>query len=230
MAFLGAHPVSSMGVKTQRGPGDVTQLDPATGETIAAVDPSGRRMSAPLVGSARAPAGEPARGDMIGRFVVLGVLGSGGMGVVYSAYDPHLDRKVAIKLLALGEGQSAQDAQVRLLREAQAMARINHPNVIKVHEVGTHGDRIYLAMEFADAGTLRGWLKATQRTEREIIDVFVRAGRGLAAAHAAGLVNRDFKPDNVLMSQDGGTLPVQTLYASAGYVAPSNGRSPYSAS
>jgi eukaryotic-like serine/threonine-protein kinase len=190
---------------TKGGLGDVTQLDPATGDTIAATaDPSERRMSAPLVGSARAPAGEPARGDMIGRFVVLGVLGSGGMGVVYSAYDPHLDRKVAIKLLASVEGQSTQDAQVRLLREAQAMARINHPNVIKVHEVGTHDDRIYLAMEFADAGTLRGWLKEAERSEREILDVFVQAGRGLAAAHAAGLVHRDFKPDNVLMSQDGG--------------------------
>jgi eukaryotic-like serine/threonine-protein kinase len=190
-------------LKTQRGLGDITQVDPATGDTVVAGDPSGKRLSAPLVGSAHAPAGEPERGDMIGRFIVLGVLGSGGMGVVYSAYDPHLDRKVAIKLLASVEGRSAHDAQVRLLREAQAMARINHPNVIKVHEVGTHHDRIYLAMEFADAGTLRGWLAAAKRTQREILDVFIRAGRGLAAAHAAGLVHRDFKPDNVLMSQDG---------------------------
>jgi tetratricopeptide (TPR) repeat protein len=191
-------------VKTQLGVLDVTQgdVDPAIGDTIAATDPSGRA-SAPLVGSAKAAPGEPARGDSIGRFVVLGVLGSGGMGVVYSAYDPHLDRKVAIKLLGAGALERGEDAKVRLLREAQAMAKINHPNVIKVHEVGTFGEQIYLAMEFADAGTVRGWLHDAERSLPEILDVFAAAGRGLAAAHAVGLVHRDFKPDNVLMSKDG---------------------------
>src|SRR5437588_11622590 len=110
------------------GPGEDATLDDAA------------RDSAPAVGSGSAPLGQPARGDSIGRFVVLGLLGSGGMGNVYSAYDPHLDRKVAIKLLHTEVARTnASDARTRLLREAQAMAKINHPNVIKVHEVGMFG-------------------------------------------------------------------------------------------
>jgi tetratricopeptide (TPR) repeat protein len=153
------------------------------------------------------PTGQLARGDAIGRFVILGLLGTGGMGFVYSAYDPQLDRKIAIKFLRSTSSRGGgEDARMRLLREAQAMARINHANVIKVHDVGTHDDRVYVAMEFADAGTLRAWLAHEKRALREIVDVFVQAGRGLAAAHQAGLIHRDFKPDNVLMSKDGRAL------------------------
>ncbi len=137
--------------------------------------------------------------EQIGRFTLLEVLGMGGMGVVYAARDPELERDVAIKLLHTG---TTEEARQRLLREAQALAKIDHPNVIKVHDVGRHEGQIYIAMELADAGTLRTWL-ATKRTQREILDVFVHAGHGLAAAHAAGLIHRDFKPDNVLVFKGG---------------------------
>jgi len=149
------------------------------------------------------------RGTPIGRYLVLGVLGEGGMGVVYSAYDPELDRKVAIKLLqAVPEGARGSDSgstdQQWLMREAQAMARLQHPNVIAVHDVGQlPGHRVFVAMEQVDGVTLRIWLRDKVRPWREVIEVMLAAGRGLAAAHTSGLVHRDFKPDNVLVGNDG---------------------------
>jgi len=139
----------------------------------------------------------PERFDRFGRFVVLERIGSGGAGVVYRAYDPQLDRSVAIKVLHGG------DATVRLLAEARAMAKLRHPNVVAVHDVGEADGRVWLAMEYVEGGTLRQWLDAEARTEREILEVFRRAGAGLAAAHGEGLVHRDFKPDNVLMHDSG---------------------------
>jgi tetratricopeptide (TPR) repeat protein len=152
----------------------------------------------------RAATSPPAdvRGEAIGRFIVLETLGSGGMGVVYAAYDPNLDRKVALKLLSTPVAGS-EEARIRMLREAQAMARIDHPNVLRVYEAGQLGDQIYIAMEFAPGGTLRKWLAASPRTQAEIMTAYTQAGRGLAAAHAASLVHRDFKPDNVMLLADG---------------------------
>ena len=143
-------------------------------------------------------------GDRVGRYLVLSSLGAGGMGVVFSAYDPQLDRKVALKLLRGGINYNTKDARARLRREAQAIAQLSHPNVVAVYDVGaTEEDDLYIAMEFVEGDTLTHWLKQYPRTWREIVDVFLQAARGLMAAHSVGLLHRDFKPDNVLVGHDG---------------------------
>ncbi|MEM9455218.1 MAG: serine/threonine-protein kinase [Myxococcota bacterium] len=136
----------------------------------------------------------------LGRFRVLGRLGRGGMGVVYRAYDPRLDRHVAIKLL-LHEGKP--DEYTRLQREAQAMARVSHPNVAAVFETGRAGSRSFIVMELIDGPPLDQWLQWRKRRVDEVLDVFLQAGRALVAAHQAGLVHRDFKPGNVMVGRDG---------------------------
>jgi tetratricopeptide (TPR) repeat protein/predicted Ser/Thr protein kinase len=156
-------------------------------------------------GSARTPRRTLQRGTVIGRYVVLRELGAGGMGVVFAAYDPELDRKVALKLLHRHDAESgrASRGHVRLLREAQAMAKLSHPNVASIHDVGEHDGQVFVAMEFIDGATLRAWLRSSGATWREVLATFVHAGRGLAAAHDKGLVHRDFKPDNVMVGADG---------------------------
>jgi serine/threonine protein kinase len=139
----------------------------------------------------------------LGRYRVERILGMGGMGVVYAAYDPELNRKVAIKLLQPDSQVTAGTLRSRLMREAQAMAQLSHPNVINVFEVGTFGEQVFVVMELIDGTTLGGWLRKEPRSWREIVRVFAAAGAGLAAAHRAGIVHRDFKPDNVLVGKDG---------------------------
>ncbi len=140
----------------------------------------------------------PAR---IGRYLIVDELGRGGMGVVYAAYDPELDRKVAIKLLHGDRSDPA--AQARLVREAQAMARLSHPHVVHVHDVGTTAeDSVFVAMEYIEGQTLGEWLEAAPRSSEEVLEIFRQAGEGLAAAHAVDLIHRDFKPDNVLLGED----------------------------
>jgi hypothetical protein len=138
------------------------------------------------------------RPSHVGRYEIRELLGAGAMGVVYRAHDPDLRRAVAIKLV---RGNSAS-SRVRLVREAQAMARVCHPNVVPIFDVGPIGDDVFVAMPLLEGGTLRSWL-GRDRSFDDVVDRFVAAGRGLIAAHAAGLVHRDFKPDNVLLGAGG---------------------------
>jgi hypothetical protein len=168
--------------------GDPTPVDLAPGG-LAPIDLVRRNVVGSLFGDPRPVA-------QVGRFQVQRMIGAGGMGVVHAAYDPQLDRTVALKLLQpLASGELARQ---RLLREAQAMARLQNPHVIGVYEAGIHGDQVYIAMEFVEEGTFADWLRVRPRAWGEVVDVLIQAGEGLAAAHEAGLVHRDFKPANIL--------------------------------
>jgi hypothetical protein len=140
----------------------------------------------------------------VGRFVIVRQLGSGGMGVVYAAYDEQLDRKVAVKVLLRRLSSVARE---RVAREARAMAKLAHPNVVHVYDVGDDEGVIYIAMEFVEGETLGAWEREQSRTWREVLAAYRQAGRGLAAAHAAGLVHRDFKPHNVMVKAGHGSQP-----------------------
>ncbi|MEM9456629.1 MAG: serine/threonine-protein kinase [Myxococcota bacterium] len=135
-----------------------------------------------------------------GQFTVQDTIGRGGMGIVYAAYDQKLDRKVAVKVLL--EERSGPEARRRFLREAQAMARLSHPNVVTVHEVGESDGEVYVAMEFIRGQSIDAWIQ-TKPSWAEVLAVFVQAGQGLIAAHEVGLVHRDLKPHNIMRGEDG---------------------------
>ena len=154
---------------------------------------------------ARAPETLPP-GTSVGRYVVGELLGSGAMGAVYEAYDPELDRTVAVKVMrsdAVGSDVPPESLQAALLREALALAKLAHPNVVTIHDAGIYEGRVFLAMEHIRGLTLGAWAASPRRQWREILRALIDAGRGLAAAHAIGLVHRDFKPGNVLVDEQG---------------------------
>ena len=155
-----------------------------------------------MTAALRADAVEPiVPGTLVGRYRIEASIGSGGMGVVLRAHDPELDRDVALKRIR--SDRASATSQHRLRREAQAMARLNHPNVVPVYGVEQGPDGSYIAMELVEGVSLSHWLAAEPRTAAEILDAFAAAGRGLVAAHDVGLVHRDFKPMNVLVGNDG---------------------------
>jgi serine/threonine protein kinase len=141
------------------------------------------------------PRALPAARERFGHYIVLDQLGEGAMGVVLAAYDQHLDRKVALKLLRADIDDNNEGVHHRMRREAQAMARLSHPNVAQVYEAGEVDGHLFLAMEFIQGVTLRAWTLQRPRPWRDVLAVFLQAGAGLAAAHAAGLTHRDFKPE-----------------------------------
>jgi eukaryotic-like serine/threonine-protein kinase len=142
----------------------------------------------------------------IARYRVKHLLGAGGMGMVYAPHDPELGRSVALKLIRIasdGDDAACERSTRRLLREARAMARISHPNVVTVHDVGVVDGQVFVAMERVHGLTLAQWLRREPRSWQDVVRVFVQAAQGLAAAHAVGLVHRDFKPENVIVGEDG---------------------------
>ena len=146
------------------------------------------------------------KGTEVGRYVLLECVGRGGMGEVYAAYDPELDRRVALKVLSprLRDTQEDRDGGgARLVREAQAMAKLSHPGVVQVYDAGSVDGNVFIAMEFIDGRTFKAWLRQDKRPLFSIVGVLTLAGEGLAAAHREGLVHRDFKPQNVMVRDDG---------------------------
>jgi serine/threonine-protein kinase len=215
-------------VRSQAAPPAQTLLfADALGEAATQV----RSLATPLFSQEASPS-EPRRSGPVstapgqtlaGRYTVLNRLGQGGMGEVVAVYDSRLDRRVALKLLRRDwdPGLSQHDLETRMLREAQAMARLSHPNVVAIYDVGTLEDgAIFIAMEMVEGQTLRHWSDQAPHTWRETLDVYLEAGRGLAAAHEAGLVHRDFKPENVLVGKDGRVRVTDFGLARAGTTAP----------
>jgi serine/threonine protein kinase/tetratricopeptide (TPR) repeat protein len=155
----------------------------------------------PPVEAGATPSSGLSPGSLVGRYEIVEHIGSGGTGVVYRARDPQLSRAVALKLIARSDGFVGRQTQARLLREAQILAQLSHPNVVAAYDIGIHDGALYIVMELIDGVSLSEWLRRAH-SHAKLLEVLIAAGRGLAAAHAAGVVHRDFKPANVMVSRD----------------------------
>ena len=140
-------------------------------------------------------------GADLGGYQVEGLIGAGGMGVVYKARDPKFDRPVAIKILS--EARSHRDARLRFVREARTASSLNHPHIVTVHDAGDVDGRLYLVTEFVDGGTLRAWSRSGERTWQDLLELMVGVADAMATAHEAGIIHRDVKPENILVSKRG---------------------------
>ena len=185
-------------VSSSEGPAAAASTGAATG---ASAGEDRTQAAGPQGGAGGVEMSELEPGAMVSRYRIVGKLGAGGMGVVYRAYDGQLDREVALKLLRIGE--DGTEGRNRMLREAKAAAKIRHANVVTVYDAGEAFGRVFIAMELIDGVTLKAFFRGKQRGWRAVIEVMLGAGEGLAAAHQAGLVHRDFKPDNVLVEAGG---------------------------
>ena len=196
MSSRGEPPVDATGVTlvSKSDPGPVAAVGSAGGDrTLAAEGTTSATREGDLA--------ELEPGTVIARYRIVARLGAGGMGVVYRAHDAQLDREVALKLLRVGE--DGTEGRTRMLREAKAAAKIRHPNVVTVYDAGEVFGRVFIAMELIDGVTLKAHFRGRKRGWREVLEIMLGAGEGLAAAHAVGLVHRDFKPDNVLVEAGG---------------------------